>query len=61
MEDVMNLDKLDAYIKGYEAGSRNERAKILRLAKEASTEDSIGQLVYLNDLNDYIRYDDEEN
>lgn len=38
----------------YQQGRKDERLTILQLAKEASTENHIGELVYLSDLNDYI-------
>ena len=38
----------------YQQGRTDERLNILRLAKEASVENHIGDYVYLSDLNDYI-------
>lgn len=38
----------------YQQGRTDERLNILRLAKEASVENHIGEYVYLSDLNDYI-------
>lgn len=45
----------------YQQGRTDERLNILRLAKEASVENHIGEYVYLSDLNDYIEEWDMEN
>ena len=55
----MGFDKLDAYIKGYNAGRSYERNLILRLAKEASMNKDNGDYVYLSDLQDYIQEADD--
>ena len=43
-----------ASVLAYQQGRKDERINILKLANEASTENHIGEFVYLDDLNDYI-------
>lgn len=45
----------------YQQGRTDERLNILRLAKEASVSNDIGDYVYLSDLNDYIEEWDMDN
>ena len=49
-----------ASVLAYQQGRKDERINILKLANEASVSNDIGDYVYLNDLNDYIEYDEEK-
>ena len=61
MSDLQDLIHRNGVI-SYDCGRRDERTAILRLAEEASTENHIGKLVYLDDLRDYIEdYDRKQN
>lgn len=53
MSDLNDLIARNSVI-SYQQGRKDERLTILNLIKEASTENHIGELVYLSDLNDYI-------
>ena len=53
MSDLNDLIARNSVI-SYQQGRKDERLMILQLIKEASTENHIGELVYLEDLNDYI-------
>ena len=53
MSDLNDLIARNSVI-SYQQGRKDERLMILQLIKEASTENHIGELVYLDDLNDYI-------
>lgn len=53
MSDLQDLIAR-ASVLAYQQGRKDERLNLLALAKEASTENHIGELVYLEDLNDYI-------
>lgn len=56
-------ESVEAYMKGWSAAWNMaryaERKFILRLAKAAAMENEIGEYVYLKDLDDYIRTEDE--
>lgn len=53
MSDLQDLIARSSVI-SYKQGRKDERLMLLQLIKEASTENHIGELVYLDDLNDYI-------
>lgn len=53
MSDLQDLIARSSVI-SYQQGRKDERLMLLQLIKEASTENHIGELVYLDDLNDYI-------
>ena len=53
MSDLNDLIARSSVL-SYQQGRKDERMTILQLAKDASTENHIGELVYLSDLNDYI-------
>lgn len=54
---------IDAYLRGYEAGFKigreAERKFVLHIARNAAVENDIGEYVYLKDLEDYLRIEDE--
>lgn len=54
---------IDAYLKGYHSGWQigrdSERKFVLAQAKKAAVENDIGEYVYLKDLEDYLRSEDE--
>lgn len=53
MSDLNDLIARSSVI-SYQQGRKDERLMLLQLIKEASTENHLGELVYLEDLNDYI-------
>lgn len=54
---------IDAYLRGYDSGWKigrdSERKFVLAQAKKAAVENDIGEYVYLKDLEDYLRSEDE--
>lgn len=54
---------IEAYLRGYEAGFQigreAERKFVLHQAQKAAVENDIGEYVYLKDLEDYLRIEDE--
>ena len=54
---------IDAYLRGYDSGWKigrdSERKFVLAQARKAAVENDIGEYVYLKDLEDYLRSEDE--
>jgi hypothetical protein len=60
LQDAIAATCVKAFNQGYARGADDERERVLRLAKEASISNHIGEFVYLSDLEEYIVFADKE-